>query len=444
MKYEPVIGLEIHLQLNTESKMFCGCSNVIFGKQPNSLTCPTCLGLPGALPVPNRKAVEYAQLLGLALGCELVKFSKFDRKNYFYPDLPKGYQISQYDSPLATGGKMEIKDKNEKVKFIRIRRVHLEEDTGKSIHKKNYTLLDFNKSGVPLVEVVTEPDIKNAEQAVEFGKEIQKIVRQLGIGQADMEKGQLRLEPNISLKRKAKSEKRKVEDKLPDYKVELKNINSFRFMKKAIEYEIKRQQKELEAGKKLFQETRGWNEKKSVTVSQRVKEEEQDYRYFPEPDIPPMRFNESYIKKLKEKLSKVSIDAEGDLENEWGISKDKAKILVRNKKKLEYVRSLIKLGEDSKKAVAIVVNMSDGQIDEIKPKDLLAERKAKKDTQVTEGSKISKWVSEVIKEEEKAAVDYKGGNLGALNYLQGKVMAKSQGKADPKIVRESLKKQLDK
>src|SRR3989338_7319863 len=263
--YTPIIGLEIHVELATKSKMFCGCDANYFGGKPNTHTCPVCLGLPGALPVPNKKAIEWCIRIGLALNCEIPLHSKFDRKNYFYPDLPKGYQISQYDKPFAVNGRLVIKPfaRGPLTKTVRIRRVHMEEDTGKLIHAtvdgEKCTLIDFNRSGVPLVEIVTEPDIRTSEEARDFLKKLHQIIRYLGVSDADMEKGSMRLEPNISIRRKSEKEKeRKGEENLPKYKVEVKNINSFNFAKKAIDYEISRHIELLDSGETPKQETRGW------------------------------------------------------------------------------------------------------------------------------------------------------------------------------------------
>ncbi len=292
--YQPIIGMEIHVQLKTKSGLFCGCKNDPNAKSPNINTCPVCLGLPGALPVANKKAIDWTVKFGLATGCQINKKSKFDRKHYFYPDLPKGYQISQYDIPFCFEGNI-----NTTYGEIRLRRVHLEEDAGKLIHEtvngKKVSLIDFNRSGVPLMEIVTEPDIFSSGQAKEYAKKIKQIVRYLDIGDCDMEKGEMRLEANISLQRKGEKE-------LPKYKVELKNINSFRYLEKGIEYEIERQKEILEKGETPVQETRGYNAEKGITYSQRTKEEAADYRYFPDPDLPPININEKWFNEIKSSL----------------------------------------------------------------------------------------------------------------------------------------------
>src|SRR3989344_5664905 len=275
-KFEPIIGLEVHIELATASKMFCACSADYFTSYPNTHTCPICLGLPGALPHANKKAIELAQLFGLALDCKLNNFAKFDRKNYFYPDLAKGFQISQYDLPFSQRGKIEV-EVNNQTKKIGITRAHLEEDTGKLTHTKidgrDVTLIDFNRSGVPLLEIVTDPDMRSSQEAKVYAQCLQQIARYIGASDADMEKGSMRIEPNVSLRKKGEKD-------LPRYKVELKNINSFRFVERAIDYEIKRQGEILDRGKVPVQETRGFNEQKGITVSQRSKEYAHDYRYF--------------------------------------------------------------------------------------------------------------------------------------------------------------------
>lgn len=300
-KYEPIIGLEVHVELKTKTKMFCGCSANYYNEEPNKLTCPTCLGLPGALPVINKQAIQWCVLIGVALGCKIPLESKFDRKNYFYPDLPKGYQISQYDSPFAVDGEVVVEEEGKK-KTIGIERVHQEEDTGKLIHSvvdgEKCTLIDFNRSGVPLVEIVTRPDLRSSKDAKIYLQNLQKIIRYLGVSDCDMEKGSMRLEPNISVRKLGTTS-------LPDYKVEVKNINSFKFVEKAIEYEIERQIDLLEKGERIPQETRGYDSTKNATFTQRSKENAQDYRYFPEPDLPPVSWTKDEIVEIKKLLPEL-------------------------------------------------------------------------------------------------------------------------------------------
>ena len=319
MSYTTVLGFEVHIELGTNTKLFCACPADHFGKPPNSQTCPVCLGLPGALPVANATAIEWTIKLGLALGCQINLFSKFDRKNYFYPDLPKGYQISQFDLPFChSGGLLGHK----------IIRVHLEEDTGKLQHQGDATLVDFNRSSVPLVEIVTEPDFTSLEDATEFLKEIQQIVRTLGISSADMEKGSMRLEANVSVKDAAM-------EGLPNYKVELKNINSFKFVRKAVEYEVSRQIQVLESGAHPLQETRGFKEATGETVSQRSKEDAHDYRYFPDPDLPPHQFTQEQIEKWRSELPKLPSQLRQELMTTHGLPENYARIIATDAEMLK-------------------------------------------------------------------------------------------------------------
>ncbi|HEX8965152.1 MAG TPA: Asp-tRNA(Asn)/Glu-tRNA(Gln) amidotransferase subunit GatB, partial [Patescibacteria group bacterium] len=341
-KYTPVIGLEVHVELKTKSKMFCGCSASYFGEKPNTHTCPVCLGLPGALPVPNRKAIEWCVQIGMALGCETPLFSKFDRKNYFYPDLAKGYQISQFDQPFAVNGSITLSSG----KKIGITRAHMEEDTGKLVHDfvngESVSLIDFNRSGVPLVEIVTEPDFENAKEVKEYLQKLQQIVRYLDVANADMEKGEMRLEPNISLRLTG-------EKALPKYKVEVKNINSFSFVEKAIEYEIKRQTEILEKGEIPAQETRGFVEAGSKTVSQRSKEEAADYRYFPEPDIPPIEWTKEQMDALRATLPELPDAKKARFVKEYGLNEYSAELLTRERWIADYYDECIKVNNDLKK-----------------------------------------------------------------------------------------------
>ena len=338
IKYKPTIGLEIHAELKTKTKMFCNCLNETWkiGEQnlePNKNVCPICLGHPGTLPVINKNAVEFVIKAGLALNCKIREKSKFDRKQYFYPDLPKGYQISQYDQPLCEKGFIEINNKK-----IRITRIHLEEDTGKLTHTKDSSLVDYNRAGVPLMELVSEPDIESGAEAKEFCQELQRIFRELKISDAEMQKGQMRCEVNISLKDTDKNP-----DKLGT-KVEIKNLNSFKAVERSINYEILRQSKILNTGGEIIQETRGWDENKQETFSQRIKEGSADYRYFPEPDLPPINFSkksEINIEKIKRELPELPQQKRQRFIQQYGFKTADAKILTSNPDLADYTENVV-------------------------------------------------------------------------------------------------------
>ena len=353
-KYEPVIGLEVHVELNTKTKMFCRCSTDYFGKEPNTHTCPICLGLPGALPFINEQAIGDCIKIGLALNCKISKKSIFERKNYFYPDLPKGYQISQYRWPLCINGQLTINND----KLIRINRVHQEEDTGKLSHPRGVTLIDFNRSGVPLVEIVTEPDFTDVGEIRDYAKKLQQLFRYLGVSNADMEKGDMRLEANVSVRQQAVGDRQ--QNELPNYRVELKNINSFRFMVAAVEYEIKRQIAVLEKGERLIQETRGWDEDKKCTYLQRSKEEAHDYRYFPEPDLSQLRIDNGQLTILKARIPELPWDKSKRFETEYGIKKADAEILSETKELAQFFEATLehgkKHGVDPKQIANYIVN----------------------------------------------------------------------------------------
>lgn len=486
-KYTPVIGMEIHVELKTESKMFCDSKNGLgLETEPNVNICPVCTGQPGTLPVPNRKAIEFVQLAGLALNCQLAKVSKFDRKNYFYPDLPKGYQISQYDQPLCEKGFLETGGKK-----IGITRIHLEEDTGKLVHPKkaDYTLVDFNRAGVPLMELVTEPDIETGAEARLFCQKLQQICRYLNISDADMEKGNMRCEANISLYREG-------ENKLSGTKVEVKNINSFKFVEKAIDYEIKRQSEVLESGKRVIQETRGWSESKGETVSQRIKESAHDYRYFPEPDIPPLKFTDDYVENLRRQLPELPDQKERRFMSEYNLSRENADVIISDSSLAEYFEDVIseieekmKCGEivaDAEKCLKLAANymvselqkhlvkngqtikeikitpenyaelvgfIADGKISSSAAQAVLEDMyqtggdpsqiiETKGLLQVSDERELEKIVDKVIAENSKSAEDYRSGKENALKFLVGQVMKESKGQANPQIVTEMLKNKL--
>ena len=488
MGYIPVIGMEVHVELKTKSKMFCSCSNGQgLEKESNTHICPVCTGQPGTLPVPNRAAVESVQRAGLALGCSLRLESKFDRKNYFYPDLPKGYQISQYDQPFCEAGSLAIDGKT-----FRITRIHLEEDTGKLSHAPGgkETLVDFNRAGVPLMELVTEPDFESGKEARAFCQRLRQILRYIGISDADMEKGQMRCEVNISLYKEG-------DDRLSGTKVEIKNLNSFRSVERAADYEIARQTEALNEGKKILQETRGWDDVHSKTVSQRAKESAHDYRYFPEPDIPALVFSEEYVEMLRRSLPELPSAKEARFVEEYGLPESDAVSLVSEQAVADYFervasellekRSSGEVKSDSKKLLKLAANyflteirkflsehnddmrsvlvtpenyaefiglVADGTVNSSGAQRVLSEMMKGGDSdpshiidrlglaQTHDEASIEKFVDEVLVANEKSVVDYRSGKENALQFLVGQTMKISKGKANPEMAREILKKRL--
>lgn len=431
-----IVGMEIHAELKTQSKMFCGCKNDPFhAPQPNIYTCPVCLGMPGGLPVANKKAVEWTIRLGLALGCTIAELSKFDRKHYFYPDLSKGYQISQYDQPLCENGVVHTEFGD-----VHIRRVHLEEDTGKLQHTtldgQKVSLIDFNRCGVPLVEIVTEPDIHSPEQAKAYAKKIQQIVRTLNISDADMEKGSMRLEANISLADDVAV--------LPSYKVEAKNINSFRFLEQAIAFETERQTLLLDEGTTPTQETRGWSEAKHATVSQRTKEDAEDYRYFPDPDLAPMKFEKSYIDSLQKSLPELP-DAQRERYESMGIKPVFASLLSSTEYDAKIVDEALSLGKvtglDVTSIVSVIINkkIDTSKVSAAEIVKLAIETYAKEP--VHEGE-LNTIVQSVLEEQPKAVADYKAGKQQVIGFLLGMVMKKLGKKVDTSVVQKALTQAL--
>jgi len=419
-----IIGLEVHVELKTNSKMFCSCSADHFDKESNTQTCPTCLGLPGALPVPNKKAIDWTILLGLALEGEIQKNARFDRKNYFYPDLPKGFQISQYDKPFILRGNLKlVSGKN-----IRIRRVHLEEDTGKLLHEtidgERVTLIDFNRSGVPLVEIVSEPDMNSSDEAKEYLETLQKIVQSLGISSADMEKGMMRCEPTVNLE--VSDGKSKFYTPL----VEIKNINSFRFVKKAIDFEVDRQFKEFleikiekQKGNKT---TRGWDEKKGITFLQRAKEEANDYRYFPEPDIPLIGWSDRDIRNWKLEIGKYELpwDKKKRFISQYGLSEYQARILTQDKKTAGYYEECVRIANGKEVEIAnLIINKRAPE--NLTPEELIKFISTSQTTQEITEEKLDELIKKLLSEHPEAAIGYKNGKVQSLGIIVGLIKGKT-------------------
>ena len=506
--FKPVIGLETHVELNTKSKMFCSCLNDPDERHPNINVCPVCMGHPGTLPVINEQAVRKTIKTGIVLNCQIPEYSKFDRKNYFYPDLPKGYQISQYDMPFCKEGFLEIdgspegKQASYGVKKIRIREVHLEEDTGRLVHPEgaDYSLVDFNRAGIPLMELVTEPDIVSGKEARKFAEELQLILRYLGVSDADMEKGQMRIEVNLSLAEPQRRVKKRIyplwlapKAKELGTKVEIKNLNSFQSAERGIDYEIQRQTELLNEGKTIIQETRGWSDSKGVTVSQREKEEAHDYRYFPEPDLPPLYLGiPSYINEIRSEIPELPQQRRERFAKEYQLDEKSLEIFVCNKNLGEFfektvsefeprlseekISKLIKLasnyiitdlqgllkgvkvsGENflitAENFAEFVTLIYEGKISSKIAKIVLSEMfktgadpshiiEEKGLVQIVDETEIEKIIKEVISKNPKVIEDFKKGKENAFQFLIGQVMAATEGKANPEIVNKILKQIL--
>lgn len=448
MKLEPVIGLEVHVELKTKSKMFCGCPAEFFCKAPNTQTCPVCLGLPGALPVANKEAIQQALIVGLALNCQVNQESFFERKNYFYPDLPKGFQISQYQKPLSVNGLIEVDGQK-----YRINRAHLEEDTGKLLHEGEKTLIDFNRSGVPLLEIVSEADFHDAATARKYLEKIYEIVRLLGVSEADMEKGSMRLEANVSIQEPGRyivgeAMVKGLNGYMVNPKVELKNINSFRFVEKAINFEIERQRKALEAGEKLVQETRGWDEKVNKSYVQRTKEEANDYRYFPEPDLPPLIFDKSYLEDLKKKVvGKLEVSADSLVEKvsadfKIEVSKSLELVKISGARELLFEIKAKRPSWPSEKIANLIINRQEYR--SLSPDDFIKKLEGESLGVVESDEELLELAKRVVTGNPNAVTDYLEGKPNVVQFLVGQMMRETKGKADPNKARQALEKILDK
>ena len=486
MNFETIIGLEVHAQLLTKSKMFCGCSIDYTNAPPNTHVCPVCLGMPGVLPAINQQAVEYTVMTALALHCTISEYTKFDRKNYPYPDLVKGYQISQYDAPISHHGWLTI-EANGKGKKVSITRVHLEEDVAKLLHRtspdgESYSLVDVNRSGVPLMEIVGEPDLRSPEEARQYLIKLRSILQYLGVSTGNMEEGSFRCDANISIR---------PEDS-PDSmaKVEVKNMNSFKAVYRALDYEAKRQRKAVAEGKRLVQETRGWVEEKGKTVSQRSKEYAHDYRYFPEPDLPPLVINREWVEEIRAKLPELPEARRDRFAANYGLPLYDANLLTSSRAMADYFDACLRTGmpysqplakrakmvsnwllgefsrllnstnteiSDSRVSPAQLCQLLDllhkGDISGTSAKLVLDEMfQTGKDaadivsqrglSQISDTQKVEEVVTEVIRANTQAVADFKAGKASALTFLVGQVMKVTRGRANPKLVNESLKKRL--
>ena len=477
-RYEVVVGLEVHAQVLTQSKMFCGCSTDYLTTPPNANTCPVCLGLPGSLPVINRRAVEATIRTALALNCEIPEFSKFDRKNYFYPDLPKGYQISQYDLPFSRNGHLEFDVKGDP-RRCGITRVHLEEDTGKLLHagaieEAQSSLVDFNRAGVPLMEIVSEPDLRSADEAREYVMRLRAILQYIGVNNGDMESGQLRCDANVSMRPVGQTEL--------GTKVEIKNMNSFRAIHRAIQYEIERQTEVLESGGRLVQETRGWNDARGLTVSQRTKEFAEDYRYFPEPDLPPLEVSRKWVAEIRSSLPELPAARRDRFITAYGLTTYDASLLTSSKPMAAFFEETVRLGGPAKAAAnwilgdfSRLLNAEHKEIEEasVKPRHLAqliglidsgaisgkmakqtfeamyraldpgpALEAARGSSQISGDAELERIVDQVIAENAKSVADFKAGKEQALKFLIGQGMKISKGRANPQRLEALLRAKI--
>ena len=470
-KYEPVIGLEVHVQLNTRTKIFCGCPTG-FGAPPNTNVCPVCLGLPGALPVLNQRVVEMALQAAVAMHCRINPFSRFARKNYFYPDLPKGYQISQYDQPLAEHGWLEVVVDGA-AKRIGVTRIHLEDDAGKSIHdgfkdSDKYTYVDLNRSGTPLIEIVSEPDMRSAEEVYQYLTELKQVMQYVGVSECDMEKGQLRCDANVSVRLKGAEQF--------GTKAEVKNLNSFRFAKMAVEYEIARQVALIETGGKVEQETRLYNVATGETAGMRSKEHAHDYRYFPEPDLVPLRVSEAWLAEIQKDMPELPADKRKRFVESYGLREYDAHVLTATRAMSDYFEKTAAVAGDPRPAAnwvtgdlaalpdgaekispealgTLVAKIKVGEISGKMAKDIFAKMYETGDSpeaiiereglkQISDTGALEKIVDEVIAASAKQVEQYKSGKTGVLGYLVGQVIKASKGQANPAAVNELLKAKL--